>query len=88
MRAFEVYINEERACLAGIGENGVLTAIVSWVSNDQPQDRFEIGALNGLSRRHVSWGTFALNVGDEIRVKLVDVDLDAVDEPSSVGPKD
>jgi len=40
MRAFEVYINGERACLAGIGDDGVLTAIVSWVSKYPPTDRF------------------------------------------------
>jgi len=27
MRAFEVYLNGERLCVAGFGDNGVLTAI-------------------------------------------------------------
>lgn len=33
MLCFEVYLNDERICTAGIGSFGVLTAIVSWVSH-------------------------------------------------------
>jgi hypothetical protein len=29
MRAFEVYLNKRRLCLAGIGDNGVMSAILN-----------------------------------------------------------
>ena len=36
MRAFEVSINGKRACRAGVGDQGVLIAIVTWASKDLP----------------------------------------------------
>jgi hypothetical protein len=48
MRAFEVHVNGQRACIAGIGDDGVLTAIVSWASKYTDPDRLEIGALDGV----------------------------------------
>jgi hypothetical protein len=88
MRAFEVHVNDQRACIAGIGNDGVLTAIVSWVSKDSDPDRLEIGALDSVSRQHVDWGTFILRIGDEVRIRLIDVELDNVDAPTNKRPAD
>jgi hypothetical protein len=85
MRAFEILINEQRTCLAGVDSEGVLTAIISWTPKDPPTDRLEVGALDSLTRRHLDWGTFGLKVGDEVKIRIVDVQH--ADPPiSSKGP--
>jgi hypothetical protein len=74
MRAFKVYLNGKQLCLAGIGEQGVLSAIVSWVAGDRGADLFmEVGGLASPVREHVAWvKQKRLSVGDEIRVKIVE----------------
>jgi hypothetical protein len=73
MRAFEVYVNGKKLCLAGIGDNGVLTAIVNWVTHQGKGDMFlEVGGLVSPAREPVAWvNQKPLRVGDEIRVKIV-----------------
>ena len=34
MRAFEVYLNDQKLYLAGVGDDGVLTTIVNWVAKN------------------------------------------------------
>jgi hypothetical protein len=72
MRAFNVSLNGKKLCLAGVGERGVLSAIVSWVAGDRGADLFmEVGGL--ANEEHVDWvNQKKLQVGDEIRVKIVD----------------
>jgi hypothetical protein len=74
MRAFEVFLNGKKLCLAGIGDDGVLSAIVNWVVGDQTADLFlEVGGLVSPVREHVKWvKQKPLRVGDEIRVKIVE----------------
>jgi len=81
MRAFEIYLNDESLCLAGIGDDGVLTAIVSWVTGKKAADLFlQVGGLISPTDEHVSWiQQKRLRVGDQIRVKVVKVK--SVDEP-------
>ncbi|MGH9496556.1 MAG: hypothetical protein ACRD3B_16255 [Candidatus Sulfotelmatobacter sp.] len=82
MRAFEVSLNGEKLCLAGIGDDGVLTAILSWVTGENAADMFlEVGGLLSLVDEHVSWlNQKPLRVDDEIQVRIVEVD--AVDRPT------
>jgi len=72
MRAFNVSLNGKKLCLAGVGERGVLSAIVSWVAGDRRADLFlEVGGL--ANEEHVDWvKQKRLQVGDEIRVKIVE----------------
>jgi hypothetical protein len=79
MRAFKVSLNGKKLCLAGVGEHGVLSAIVNWVAGDRGADLFmEVGGL--ASEEHVAWiRQKHLRVGDEIRVKIVDAG--SVDRP-------
>jgi hypothetical protein len=83
MRAFKVYLNRKKLCLAGIGDDGVLTAITNWVSGGphKTSDLFlEVGGLVSPSREHLNWiKQKPLRVGDEIRVKIVE--KDSVDKP-------
>src|SRR5258708_2890131 len=79
MRAFRVSLNGKKLCLAGVGERGVLSAIVNWVAGDHGADLFmEVGGL--ASKEHVAWvSQKRLGVGDEIRVKIVEAR--SVDKP-------
>jgi hypothetical protein len=81
MRAFEVSLNGKRLCLAGVGDDGVLSAIVNWVTRKGTGDLFlEVGGLISPAHEHVSWETQRrLRMGDSIRVKVVDAS--SVDRP-------
>jgi hypothetical protein len=72
MRAFNVSLNGKNLCLAGVGERGVLSAVLSWVAGEQGEDLFmEVGGL--ANDEHVDWvKQQPLQVGDEIRVKIVE----------------
>jgi hypothetical protein len=82
MRAFQVYINGERVCLAGIGDNGVLTAIVSWVvAPDREEMDLSVGGLISPVKEHVNWTNRHPRVGDEIKIKIIE--RTSVDKPKS-----
>jgi len=76
-------LNRKELCLAGIGDDGVLTAITNWVSGGPHENAdlfLEVGGLVSPSREHLNWiKQKPLRVGDEIRVKIVETD--SVDEP-------
>jgi len=73
MRAFEVYSNDRKLCVAGIGDDGVLTAIVNWVAKKGNGDLFlTVGGLVTPVREHVNWVRQDLAVGDTITVKIVE----------------
>jgi hypothetical protein len=96
---FEVYCNGEKLCTAGIGDFGVLTAILTWVSHEPEKLNkwaesgipdtettrlgFEVGGLGrcvGEAGEHLKWVESDLAVGDEIRIRVVDVP--SADPPS------
>ena len=82
MRAFEVYLNGKKLCLAGIGDDGVLSAIVNWVTRRDRGDLFlEVGGLISPTEEHVAWTSQKpLRVGDKIQVKIVE--RSTVDKPA------
>src|ERR1700686_3917331 len=56
MRAFEVSVNGEKLCLAGIGDDGVLTTIVTWAGRQGDRDLFlQVGGLISRTKEHVHW---------------------------------
>jgi hypothetical protein len=79
MRAFNISLNRKKLCLAGVGERGVLSAIVNWVAGDHGADLFmHVGGL--ANEEHIDWvKQKSLQVGDEIRVKIVEAR--SVDKP-------
>jgi hypothetical protein len=81
MRAFEVSVNGEKLCLAGIGVDGVLTAIVNWAGRQGEGSFFlEVGGLISQTKEHVHWiSQKPLSVGDNIQVKIIETD--ATDNP-------
>jgi hypothetical protein len=74
MRAFEITVNGKTLCVAGVGDEGVLSAVVDWtVSPKQGDLSLTVGGLIGSSE-HVSWiRREPLALGDEVRVRIVEV---------------
>jgi hypothetical protein len=73
MIAFEVSVNGKRHCVAGIGDNCVLNAIVGWGSKP-PSNWLDVGGLNSDTRHHLRWTPVMLKVGGEVTVRVVDVE--------------
>jgi hypothetical protein len=79
MKAFEVYVNGERVCTAGIGPDGVLSAILSWVGSGRrggPDGHldFSVGGLDSRTDEYVRWAVPELRVGDEVSVLVVEAE--------------
>ncbi len=81
MRAFKVYLNGKRLCLAGIGDDGVLTADVgSVVGRGRDELWLGVGGLISPDGEHVRWQERRqLREGDEVRIKVVEAEV--VDKP-------
>jgi hypothetical protein len=90
MTVFDVYVNDCKCCRAGVGADGVLTAIVNWVKLTGPaartarrfrqpveESRLHVGGLSKGSHR--SWVEQDLKVGD--RVAIVVGKASTVDRP-------
>lgn len=83
---FELVINGQPICIAGIKDYGVLTAILSWVLRDPGKyDSHKFPAIEEYTREelqvrlsgllnngdHVEWINRQLQIGDEIRIKIL-----------------
>lgn len=86
MLCFEVSVNGKLLCRAGVGDAGVLTAMLTW-AQISPEFRKAQGVewepsepflrVGGLSdNHHIDWlnDRFVIQVGDEITVKVVEAD--------------
>ena len=79
--AFEVYLNSKRLCVAGIGDEGVLSTVVTHVvGKGRNQVDLNVGGLISPTREFVEWRRQSLRTGDEIRVKIVEAT--SVDRPN------
>ena len=73
MRAFQVVLNGKRICLAGIGEDGVLSAIITHVPfRKRRETRLHVGGLLLPQHEHVRWQQKKLRLGDEVRLRIVE----------------
>jgi hypothetical protein len=84
MLCYEVRVNRKLACTAGVGKQGVLTAIVTWVKRDRkkcPDDLskaewsreelyLHVGGIMG-GTDHVDWLKQDLRPGDEVHIRVV-----------------
>jgi hypothetical protein len=87
MRAFQVRLNGKRICLAGIGDDGVLSTTISYTPVGRRREtRLYVGGLVLPKDEHVKWKGLFLRLGDEVRVKLVEAN--AVDRPRQRYPRD
>jgi hypothetical protein len=80
MIAFEVSLNGKRVCLAGIGNNGVLSQHVTWVGRKgvrSPLPRLHVGGLDTETDEHVVWAEDSiptLKKNDVVTIRIVDVE--------------
>jgi len=97
MKCFEVTINGERVCTAGVGDDGVLTSILSLVMSSNASDQngesqndnsenldLRVGGLANREHgvsEHVEWLHQSLAVGDEIVIRIIEAS--ACDEPET-----
>lgn len=74
MRAFEISLNGKKLCVAGIGDSGVLSAIVNWVARENTGDLFlDVGGLITPPDEHVSWiRQKRLQVGNRVQIKVIE----------------
>ncbi|HUM07224.1 MAG TPA: hypothetical protein VLT90_17275 [Terriglobales bacterium] len=81
MLAFKVHLNNRKVCLAGVGEDGVLTTILTWVSRKGRADTcLEVGGLVSLTKEHVRWAIHKpVKVGDRIQIRICEAK--SVDRP-------
>jgi len=77
MRAFEIYLNGQKLCIAGVNEDESLTADVCHA----PGGAFlYVGGSTGTQGDHSKWINFKpLNVGDKVTIKIVETN--AIDDP-------
>src|SRR5260370_37957181 len=83
MKAYEVFLNGDRLCLAGIAGNGILNVMITHLKRDGDRDEVHlyVGGRKGLiSGEHVAWTTTQLSKDDEVRVRIIESDWD--DEPT------
>src|SRR5438067_12590871 len=82
MIALEVLVNGHQVCLAGVGEQGVLSAMVDWA--DSPHSESEInlsvGGLDSNTGEHLHWDAPSVGIGTEVLVRVVEATV--VDPPA------
>ena len=82
MLAFEIHVNGKRVCTAGIGEPGVLSAILNWIGSEprkgaQKADEsasIRVGGLVSSTEEHVTWVRRDLRRGDEVVIRVVETE--------------
>ena len=84
MPVFHVYLNGKKVSTAGVGDLGVLTAIISWVRRkgehtlakrpDSVEEELtlHVGGLISSTQEHVRWLDRDLKVGDEVRITVAE----------------
>lgn len=89
MIAYHVEVNGKHVAIAGL-EQGVISAISNLVfipsdiAKDPEKDwsaGFSLGGLDNKTDEHIKWFRCDLKPGDQITLKLVDVDADEIDVP-------
>ena len=89
MIAFEVSLNGEKVCVAGVGELGVLSGHVCWVRREGEEIDLEteltlgVGGLLTPSNEDMRWPPRNLAVNDVVQFKIVNADI--VDAPPIKG---
>lgn len=93
MRVFDVFVNDAKLCRAGVGDDGVLDAIVTWVkltgdaaeearrsNTSEEQTTLHVGGLG--NQTHQRWVQRMLTVGDRVTVAVASARK--ADSPSHV----
>ena len=97
MTVFDVFVNGRKLCRAGVGDDGVLAANLTWVRLAGParqdakrrrrpsaETRLHVGGL--ASGTHRKWAGRMLKVGDQVTIRVVSAS--AFDPPVQEKPQD
>ena len=84
MRAYEVFLNGKRLCVAGTSK-GYLSAYITHRS-EQTDTWIDVMGLDDHKKRYVRWARTDLRTGDEVLVKIVD--RTSVDKYKTIGQLD
>jgi hypothetical protein len=76
MKAFQIHLNGKKLCVAGVGENGVLSAIVDCVTmRGRDMLQVSVGGFISSKAEHVRWlEQRKLRTGDQIQIQIVEVE--------------
>jgi hypothetical protein len=78
MICFEVYINGQKVCLAGIGNDGVLAVMATFIASSESQRTdFRVGGLikvDAETQQQIEWLDRELKVGDDVTIKIVEAE--------------
>jgi hypothetical protein len=82
MKALDVSINGHRLCLAGVGDDGVLHAIVNWVGGPGREEEISlsVGGLDCATDEHLRWKVPTIGLGAEVLVRILETN--SVDPPN------
>ncbi|MGE5833979.1 MAG: hypothetical protein ACM4AI_05830 [Acidobacteriota bacterium] len=97
MKVFDVFLNDRKVCRAGVGDDGVLSAIVSWARLTGPaaktarrlksppeETRLHVGGL--AKNTHRNWTNRNLKPGDRVTVAITTAR--SFDPPVRTTPRD
>lgn len=71
MRAYEVFLNGKRLCVAGIGGDGYISAYITYRSEPN-KTWIDVMGLENRKKLYVRWASTDLRGGDEVLLKIVD----------------
>lgn len=77
MICYEITVNGERKCTAGIATDGVVSVHIGHVLRDGTARRspdLSVGGLDSETQEHLRWTQQQVIVGDSILVRVVDVE--------------
>ena len=81
MRAFEVHLNGKRLFVAGVGGDGVLSAMVNHIAGHRRNElHLTVGGLISATEEHVTWRNLRLKLGDKVALRIVE--RDSIDQPA------
>src|SRR5580700_10403331 len=88
MRAFEIYLNGKKLCVAGV-EQGDLLFSISCGENRQGRGGVGLG-MTGLlpTQSTVRWQQRSLRMNDQVRIKIVEVKMADQFEILQKAPRD
>jgi hypothetical protein len=79
MTTFEVYLNGEKVCIAGIANPGVLTAILTWASANRERPDLDLAVAGHEEAQDLRWLHRKVQTGDVIEIRVVEQPV--CDEP-------
>lgn len=92
MIAFKISLNGKQVSVAGVGNEGLLAAMITWSKGIDPYHpeescHMQVTGMRGTppqTAQMLAWVTQALDVGDTVTVEVIN--SDETDTPQQLGP--